>query len=433
MYSSFTKGKDIGQEKMKYLKYIIVTTITGLLFFLLGEVIFNNWIEDNTPIVFVPIYFFIFMLIESIVLAVLSLTSGKFERYQKRKKKEHCAKKIVILLILLLPITSLLEFLYELGGKQKNLDATSYVFIVDDSGSMKESDPQKTRRDSIGSIMEELKSDLPYAVYLFNDTCWNVKTMSKAKAKNYDLRSSGGTNIKAAINEAIDDYLTQKNTWGTAPKIMLLTDGYSSDSGLSSVIRRCRKNDVVVSTVGFGNADEEYLKRLANNTGGAYVKSTNVSTLRDSMKQALTEYSNGDRNLLSDRFASNDWLYTILRILFLIIISVIIAMIKGYATIDPDRLPIYIGFSLIFGIVASVLMEVLISHFYISTKLVHLICCILWALLPAENEPKNKNKVEFKPINFDEEGGSGNSSGPGMNTIKNRGEEDDDRSRFIGL
>ena len=144
------------------------------------------------------------------------------------------------------------------------------------------------------------------------------------------------------------------------------------------------------------------------------------------MEEALKSYSDGKRNLLSDRFCEHDGLYTFLRILFLIIISVEIAIIKSNAMFDTNRQPLYFIISLVLGIIASFFMEVMISHVYAPTKLVHLVCCILWAVMPAEIvSEQNKNTKRFEPVSFDDDDNSDNDDL--QYNIDQHDDDDDDR------
>ena len=149
------------------------------------------------------------------------------------------------------------------------------------------------------------------------------------------------------------------------------------------------------------------------------------------METAIKQYALGNRNLLSDRFCDLDGLYTFLRILFLIIISVIISVIKTNSMFDTDRWPLYMIISVVLGILASILMEVLISHVYMDIKPVHLICCIFWAFMPAEIESqKKKNKARYQPVDFDDSGDGDGYDDSKYNIYNTEDEYDDSNNRI---
>lgn len=412
---------------MKYTLHTIVTAIAGIVFFFIGEIIYNNIIIDSKAPLTLPIYFLVFMVVMIIVLWALSLKRGTyFETRDKKKKSGNMTKTIIITLVIMTISSGVLEFLYEIGGKISPKNATSYVFVIDDSGSMQSNDSANERKNVIDSIMREMDTQLPYAVYLFNDNCQMVKQLSTSVDNNFALNSNGGTDIVGALKTVFNDYDSQKNVLGSSPKVLLLTDGESSSLGLSRILKKYRKSIITISTVGFGSADSDYLTNIAEKTGGVYISSNQISTLKTSMEQALTSYSDGNRNLLSDRFCEHDALYTILRILFLVIISVMIAIIKSSAMFDTNRQPIYFFISLILGIIASILMEVMISHIYIPTKLVHFVCCILWAVVPAEiTSAKKNNGKRFEPANFDDD--FDNDSDDYLYNVDQHNDDEDDK------
>ena len=379
--------------------------MAGIVFYFIGELIYNNLILKQFAPLTLPIYFLVFMILMVIVLWALSLKRGVyFETRDKKKKSGEISKVIIFMLVMITVSSSVLELLYEIGGKISPQNATSYIFVIDDSGSMQSNDSTNERKNAIDQIMKEMDTKLPYSVYLFNENCQMVKHLSATVDNDFSLESDGGTDIVGALKTVFSDFENQKSSWGSSPKVLLLTDGESSSSGLTQILKKYRRAVITISTVGFGYADADYLSNIAEKTGGVYINSNQISTLKESMEQALISYSEGNRNLLSDRFCENDTLYAFLRVLFLLIISVMIAIIKSKAMYDTNRQPMYFIISLIFGIAASVLMELLISHVYVSTRLVHFICCILWAITPAEIvSPKKKNGKRFEPVNFDDE------------------------------
>lgn len=46
----------------------------------------------------------------------------------------------------------LLEYLYELNPKQKIIEPTSYIFVIDESGSMSGNDPEGLRYDAVSDL-----------------------------------------------------------------------------------------------------------------------------------------------------------------------------------------------------------------------------------------------------------------------------------------
>jgi len=391
---------------MKYMVHTLITTLVGIAYYFIGEKIYNKLIVNGIASLTLPIYFLSFAIIISITLWILSIKRGKyFETRDKKKKAGEMTRSLILTMVVLVIVSGVLEFLYELGGAYSPKEASSYVFIIDDSGSMNENDPMDERRRAIGNIINEMNTNLPYAVYIFNSECQEVKPMSSDIDNDFSLNSNGGTDIVKALKVVYSKYNSRNKIWGDSPKVLLLTDGNSSSSGLSKILRKYKSSNISISTVGFGSADSNYLKNIADKTGGVNINSNQISMLKSSMEEALKSYSDGKRNLLSDRLCKHDGLYAFIRIVFLIIISALIAKIKANAMYDTDSQPIYYIISLLLGIIASILMEVMISHLLISTGSVHCVCCILWAIVPADF-PKSHNKKtgkRYEAVVFDDE------------------------------
>jgi len=139
---------------MKYVLHTVVTAIAGFVFFLIGEAIYNNLIVDKTAPLTLPIYFLVFMILLSIVLWALSIKRGKyFEARDKKKKSGEITKKIIITMVVLTISSGLLEFLYEIGGKYSPKNATSYIFVIDDSGSMQSNDSANERIFKLSTLI----------------------------------------------------------------------------------------------------------------------------------------------------------------------------------------------------------------------------------------------------------------------------------------
>ena len=124
--------------------------------------------------------------------------------------------------------SGLLEFLYEIGGKISPKSATSYIFVIDDSGSMQSNDSSNERKNAIDSIMREMDTQLPYSVYLFNENCQVVKPLSTNVDNDFTLDSNGGTDIVGALKTVFNDYESQKSIWEDIGKdiIQVATTGY---------------------------------------------------------------------------------------------------------------------------------------------------------------------------------------------------------------
>ena len=128
-------------------------------------------------------------------------------------------------------LSSLLEFLYELSPKHKEIEATSYIFILDESGSMSMNDPDGLRYQAIPEIMKEENAGFPYMVYTFSDDTQIAREMGPFddEYNEIPIKSDGETTIFGTVIKVLNDYKNGVWDGGANPKIIFLTDGAATD------------------------------------------------------------------------------------------------------------------------------------------------------------------------------------------------------------
>ncbi len=102
------------------------------------------------------------------------------------------------------------------------------------------------------------------------------------------MYSNGGTSFCAALNES----LKQFDNVGTIPnyvnknRIILLSDGDDGDSSVNreNAIKKCQDKFIEVYTVGFGSANDQILRHIAEVTGGEYYKAFMAEDIIDILK-----------------------------------------------------------------------------------------------------------------------------------------------------
>lgn len=367
--------------KENKIKLPLISLIVGVVFWLLGELLFNTLTQK----MFTPLGIALYFLIFGIILCVVITAFGYFQVDLSNKANARNTKGsiglLAFVLILVFLLAGVFEFLYELGVKN-DIQPTSYIFLIDDSGSMAGNDPSNTRPSAIEEIMKD-SADLPYAVYKFESEATLLKGMGKyapGDVSQMNFQSYGGTSILGAIRTVQDDLRSGKLTGaGDQPRIILFSDGGSSAFGLRNVAKDCVDNGVSICSVGFGGCNASFLKRIANLTGGVYVYCDDVSNLAASLKQAA--YGNADRNLLSTRFMmKKDGLYCVLRIVFLSIVGIFWSIMKKLAaqniksTFEKSTL-VYI----LLCAAGALIMEFLSRILPIS--IVRLLFCLAWAVV----------------------------------------------------
>ncbi len=209
--------------------------------------------------------------------------------------------------------------------------ALDIVLLIDDSGSMEGSKGQRNDSGRLRCEAAKLIANLcadedRISVISFGDSAKinfsfasvksNINIIENAieKIRGKDNYTSMHTGLEAALNEIIDaagkPAFTEPATQ-RIPVIIMLTDGNinsedlpegtSREEALSSInmiLDECKKRNIKIMTVGLGqegNLDTVLLKRIADNTGGAYYSSASADFLIDSYRKIFVE--------ISDRFA----------------------------------------------------------------------------------------------------------------------------------
>lgn len=370
--------------------HLIASGVLGVLFWILGGFLYPVFTQKMWQPFGIALYFLCFVVFVGLGLIILASLRDDIVFWSESKKiGKYDELKLSALLLAVFFVASLgLEFIYELGGDISKEKPTSYVFLIDDSGSMSGNDPDNVRATAISSIMEKEAANFPYAVYSFTDQHMLLKEISYySKSDRYEFASNGGTNIVGSLYNVVNEIVNSASPlYGNAPKILLLSDGQSGSLGVENVIKNCNDNGIAVSAISFGGFFENaLLRRIAYKTGGEFLKVSNADDLKEGMQQAIT--ASFKRNLISDRYVpAYDGLYLAMRILFLAFLGAIWSIIKANISFVREKKS-YVKIlkcSLIFCTTAAVGVEMLYKFGLLSQQLIHLLLCVLWALTPAD-------------------------------------------------
>lgn len=311
-------------------------------------------------------------------------------------------KKAAIVVAALFLCTMLFEFLYELQPSHFNIGTpTSYIFLVDDSGSMTSTDPQCTRNDAIYEVAKTCDADFPCAVYIFADLCHQALPITAAKdmkQENYGFASEGLTQMFSAIEFVLSDIQSGRLQAGNSPRILILSDGAPTDiEKYRSTVSACRANGISVSTVGFGGANPAVLQRVAEDTSGAFVWANDISQLSQAMSTAATTIHTSSRDLLGYRsFTEHTVLFGILRCLFLLIIAAGFVLIKVFMFSTFDRNNVALITFIACAALGALAPEFFINIFGWNGTLARALLCITMALLlGTSKETANTNYNNF--------------------------------------
>ncbi|WP_461867042.1 PEGA domain-containing protein [Thermococcus sp.] len=161
------------------------------------------------------------------------------------------------------------------------------VVLIDGSGSMKQNDPQGIRKEGAKLLISKLDSGDAVAVIEFDSNAHvlfplhvirNELYREKAIKAVESIGAQGKTNIQEALNIAYE-YLLNSSTGNNRKAVILLTDGYNTVGSFNEtgIIKKFRNMGWSIYTIALtGEADEELLRKLAEETGGIYMKANNA-------------------------------------------------------------------------------------------------------------------------------------------------------------
>ena len=384
--------------------HLLLTGLVGLVFAIVGESLYHLLTNVIWKPIGVGLYFALFAAVILGMSFLMAKLRGDYNIWQNREGTTVFStnyKRAAIAIAVVFMLSGLCEFLYDTDFNKplRKKSITSYVFLIDDSGSMggdRGSDPEMKRVDAISEIMEKESKKTEFAIYRFNDQVERVRDMAPyKKGETYNFSPEGTTDIVGALRRVVDDIVSGELEVGKNPRILLLSDGYAdSDIGLDEVLDDCNANGIIVSTIGYG-VSNPMLKEISEKTGGSYseVLLEQISNLGDAMKNAIS--SNYSRNLLSDRYVKSlDILYMILRVVFLVLIGVVISWIKQKCycgAIDHTFEDVVFFVSISFCTFAAILVELLFKlvpplPFLIFTdiapRFIRILFCVLFAITP---------------------------------------------------
>ena len=265
--------------------------------------------------------------------------------------------------VLLLLCASLFQFIYQLTLKKAVIEPTSYVLVIDDSGSMEGSDPSGKRYDSIEMILQDQPDGFPFMIYGFSDEPYIIRDMAPKSSgmEPIDNKHDGGTSISGTLKRVINDY--ENGVWkgGASPKVILLTDGYATDIvlglELNDTLKRYLKRGISISCVGLGEVDTDLMEKIASSTNGVFIDISDAAQLTEAMRSAATGYNEVERDLVSERLGGNGIIYGLLRVLFLVLLGALLGIVKYFAYGDVDSIKSLVGITVITSIIGAVLME----------------------------------------------------------------------------
>ena len=398
---------------------IIFWALTEVLFFGFGRLIFDGFVNILPSIVIIILHFALFCGCMFGTMHMLCKARGDYKGWADRNLLDVVSqnyKKAAIALIAVVLASGVFEFLYELEVKQTGsvtgTNASSYVFIIDDSSSMRGNDPSKARVQAVRDIMDGSK--IPYAVYSFSTlgSAKLVKPMGKYSDSDVlDFPSDGSqTYIVDALKSVVADVENGTLNVGNNPQFLILSDGDSFDDYENSVVEKCNDLNITVNSISY-TLYSSLLKRISDNTGGTYSDVYDAALLKDNMQSALKTGLRTDRNLLGDW--TGDLLHAIMRVVMLSLLGLCWSWMKqkAYCCAYEHKFADTVFFvSLALTVAAAILVELLFRFTPVPAYVIRLIFCILWAITPGiywAGMPMQNNNM-YNPGAYTNQGTFGN-------------------------
>ena len=132
--------------------------------------------------------------------------------------------------------------------------------------------------------MEDMDTDLQkIAVVSYSSDARTVTAKTDSRESLIygisQMSSGGNTNIPAGIQEGLD--AVAGGDAGTRA-LILMTDGQDGNTeAIDEAIARAVSQETAVYTVGLGDVNEEYLREIAEQTGGKFILADNSTELED--------------------------------------------------------------------------------------------------------------------------------------------------------
>ena len=347
------------------LALLAITAASGVVLWILGSILYSSMADSASRPVLIGLMFGGLCAVLCTVILVYGVIAGTFEQNLITGSSGIFSTALILLgaSVIVFLAGLLFQWIYGLNIGNQDQMPTSFVFVIDDSGSMAENDPDQERYKAIADVLEDMPDSFPYMVYGFSDDAYIVQEMLPKSAGVPEIagRSSGMTEIKTALTRVMEDY--QNGVWdgGDSPKVIMLTDGYATDVNLFSpirgVLRDFASEHISISTVGLGVVDADLMKQIAEKTGGVFIDVAKASALSGAIDAAAKEFAG--RDLLSSRYVpSLDFLYGFLRVLFLLILGTAIGFAAAVAYGVQESLSLTMAATLGKALFGALLMEI---------------------------------------------------------------------------
>ncbi|KAF6574116.1 VWA domain-containing protein [Paenibacillus polymyxa] len=331
---------------MKQRKFNVLLLLFGLLGavvgFILGELILHKLIGHWPHIIVIGLYFGIMALCIGLGCLIGELISPQLNGHSWRQRYSGLSWKLLVpaTLVMLFVAGLLLELGYQVNPEGRK-SVQDLVLVIDNSGSMQQTDPDNERLTAAKSLIGQMDGDKRVAIVSFDSTAQLVQPFTPirtdaekqavySKIDSMQTIMSGGTEIRLALDETIKEIETQGNA-EKGSLVIMLSDGFSeldTQTALAPYIAR----QIPVNTIGLKLAESDgiaLLQNIANLTGGTYSNVANAQGLTQAFGKIYNKI--GDRTLVTERTGeyADSLYFAIYRVTALVIIGALLGLALG--------------------------------------------------------------------------------------------------------
>ncbi|BFH13125.1 VWA domain-containing protein [Paenibacillus melissococcoides] len=328
------------QRKVNWLM-VVFSLIGGAVGWAAGEWLLGRLFGEWPDVVVTGLYFGVIALFIGLACLTAEMISPRLNGPSWRQRYAGTSWLVLVpaTLVMLFIAGLALEAVYQIeaGGVKtvKNI-----VLVIDNSGSMEQTDPNQDRYEAAKRMIEEMDRDKRVAVFVFNDSVDLLQPFVQVKdqavkdelfAKIDALQpTQGGTDIGLSLSEAMKHIKdNQDDSRGTM--VVLLSDGFS-EVNTNEALADYKAQHIAVHTIGLSLVEAEgsgLLRRIADETGGQYYDVSKANELSFIFEKIYS--SIGDRTLVTERSGplQDSGYYMALHVIALVLIGTALGLSLG--------------------------------------------------------------------------------------------------------
>lgn len=355
---------------------LLFSLIGGGVGFVFGEILLSQYSDSMPTVLLIGCYFGLLAFCIGVACLLAEMISPKLNGSSWRQRYMGTSWKMLVpvTLVLLLLVGTALEFVYELniGGRKAVKDI---VLIIDNSGSMQETDPDNARYEAAIILFDDMPKLLQPFVRLKNQSIKDDVNSQLDKIES----TNGGTNIGLALDEAMEQIRKEGSNRGAMA--ILLSDGVSevnTEQALADYVSR----GTIVNTIGLGLTNQQgsgLLEDIANRTGGRYYDVSDSANVSMVFQQIYDNID--DRTLITERIGTteNSSYYKVLRIIALLLIGAAMGLSLGLLFDNRYLARSFSAGGVVAGFIAGMVLEFGLSGSAFQDGVVRLLACLILA------------------------------------------------------